>query len=158
MSKPDPPANFMAWKRAEVMAFFTGYDQLEKEEIQKIESLWLHGSVLPDLSVEALIQGGMPLGSALKIIRILQEANILSISGKVTLISYSNYTYLLTVTSSLKLPPLVSKTRISFSYLLTVLPSLKLLLLLVGGNHLVLYSFFQKDLISILDNHRHFAE
>ena len=62
MSKPESPANFMAWKRAEVMAFFTRYDELEEEEIQKIETLWLDGSVLPDLSVEALIQGGMPLG------------------------------------------------------------------------------------------------
>ena len=43
-------------------------------------------------------------------------------------------------------------------FLLTVLSSLKLLVLLVGKNHLVLFSFFQKDLIFKLDNHRPFGK
>ena len=76
MSKPELPDSFKAWGKANVMAFFKGYKELDEHDICKIKSLSLTGSTLPLLNKGDLMQSGIPLGLTLTIIRILQEAKI----------------------------------------------------------------------------------
>ena len=77
MSKPALPDNFIAWGKAEVMRFFEGYDELDEDDIHKIETLSLRGSTLPILNEEKLMKYGISLGLTHTIIQILQEAKIL---------------------------------------------------------------------------------
>ena len=59
------------------MEFFKGYI-FEQDELKMLEGLWLYGDILPTLNRRELMESGIPLGLASRIIKILQDAAIQS--------------------------------------------------------------------------------